>query len=126
MIDKPDPRTIANEIEEITAIVNENEATFEDMEHIDGPDLDEAAKTEAEPNAPSPLSGERLVTEHPLMLLGSLDCKWPIGDPRSSEFRFCGDPRFTTKARHGMKLLPYCEHHVRVSRGLATEDPSQC
>ena len=44
MIDKPDPLTIANEIEEITAIVNENEATFEDMEHIDGPDLDEAGK----------------------------------------------------------------------------------
>jgi hypothetical protein len=127
MIDKPDLHTIANEIEEIIDIVNENETAFDDtVRPIDGPDLDESEKTEPEPNAPSPLNGETLVTQHPLLLLGSLECKWPIGDPRSSEFRFCRDPRFTAKARHGMKLLPYCEHHVRVSRGPATEDPSQC
>ena len=127
MIDKPDPLRIANEIEEIVDIVKENEITFEDtMEHIDGLDLDEAGKTEPEPDAPSLLNGETLVTGHPLMFLGSLECKWPIGDPRSSEFRFCRDPRFTAKAKNGLKLLPYCEHHVRVSRGLATEDPSQC
>lgn len=31
-------------------------------------------------------------------------CKWPIGDPKSSNFRFCGQ-----KSSDG---LPYCEHHA--------------
>ena len=30
-------------------------------------------------------------------------CKWPIGDPRDSDFRFCGKP-----TKNG---LPYCEDH---------------
>lgn len=30
-------------------------------------------------------------------------CKWPIGDPRDKEFRFCG--------KQTVKGLPYCEHH---------------
>jgi hypothetical protein len=67
MIDKLDLPDVA-----ITDVVNENEATFEDMmEHIDGLDLDEAGKSQPEPVAPSPLN--------PLLLLGSLECKWPIG-----------------------------------------------
>jgi hypothetical protein len=105
MIDKPDLPDIANDLMAIT-----------DVEHIDSLDLDEAGKSEPEPDAPSPLN--------PLLSLGSLECKWPIGDPRSSEFRFCRDPRFTAKAKNGLKLLPYCEHHVRVSRGISREDPS--
>jgi hypothetical protein len=96
-------------------MVNENESNAT-MEHIDSLDLDEAGKSEPESDAPLPLN--------PLLLLGSLECKWPIGDPRSSEFRFCRGLRFTAKAKHGTKLLPYCEHHVRVSRGISTEDPS--
>lgn len=115
MIEKLDLPNVANDLEAITDVVNESEVTFEGtMEHIDSPDLDEAGKPEPEPDAPSPLN--------PLLSLGSLECKWPIGDPRSSEFRFCRDPRFTATAKHGMKLPPYCEHHVRVSRGLSTED----
>lgn len=30
-------------------------------------------------------------------------CRWPIGDPQSSEFHFCGRPK--------VPGLPYCEHH---------------
>lgn len=31
-------------------------------------------------------------------------CRWPIGDPRNSDFRFCGCRRVLTK--------PYCEAHI--------------
>jgi GcrA cell cycle regulator len=29
-------------------------------------------------------------------------CRWPLGDPRDRDFRFCGDP---------VVEPPYCEHH---------------
>ena len=34
-------------------------------------------------------------------------CKWPLGDPSSSEFRYCGSPA------HG--TTPYCTHHGKVA-----------
>jgi GcrA cell cycle regulator len=33
------------------------------------------------------------------------DCRWPIGDPQSVDFHFCGEPK---QDGH-----PYCEKHVR-------------
>lgn len=38
---------------------------------------------------------------------GERHCRWPIGDPRSPEFRFCG-----CKSVDG---LPYCVDHARVA-----------
>lgn len=32
-------------------------------------------------------------------------CRWPIGDPRSPDFHFCG--------KHRVEGKSYCEHHVR-------------
>ncbi len=32
-------------------------------------------------------------------------CRWPIGDPQSPEFHFCG--------KNKVPGLPYCEHHAR-------------
>jgi GcrA cell cycle regulator len=34
-------------------------------------------------------------------------CKWPLGDPVSSEFRYCGSPA------HGSG--PYCQHHGKLA-----------
>ena len=34
-------------------------------------------------------------------------CRWPIGDPGSAEFFFCGGSTVTT--------LPYCSYHSRVA-----------
>jgi GcrA cell cycle regulator len=31
------------------------------------------------------------------------DCRWPIGEPRSPDFHFCGKPHAAGR--------PYCEHH---------------
>lgn len=40
-----------------------------------------------------------------LQSLESCSCRWPVGDPQTPEFFFCGG-----KAVPG---LPYCEHHAR-------------
>ena len=42
-----------------------------------------------------------------LMELTERTCNWPIGDPATSEFFFCGG-----KALPG---LPYCAHHSRIA-----------
>ena len=42
-----------------------------------------------------------------LMELTERTCKWPIGDPATSDFWFCGLPTQTGK--------PYCEAHVSVA-----------
>lgn len=39
-------------------------------------------------------------------------CRWPIGDPRDAEFRFCG-----CKVHSG---LPYCAEHAKMAYQAAT------
>lgn len=40
-----------------------------------------------------------------LLQLSEQTCKWPIGDPLSSDFYFCGG--------HALEGKPYCEFHSR-------------
>lgn len=40
-------------------------------------------------------------------------CRWPCGDPGSTEFFFCGGPALTS--------LPYCAHHSRVAYQPASD-----
>ncbi len=47
-----------------------------------------------------------------MMELKERMCKWPIGDPKSQEFRFCGH-----KVTEG---LPYCEHHAMIAYQATT------
>lgn len=42
-----------------------------------------------------------------LLELKECSCRWPIGDPQSEEFYFCG--------RQKKGELPYCEHHAAVA-----------
>jgi GcrA cell cycle regulator len=42
-----------------------------------------------------------------LMQLTERTCKWPIGDPATDEFWFCGHPCAAGK--------PYCEQHVSIA-----------
>ncbi len=35
------------------------------------------------------------------------DCRWPVGDPRHTEFHFCGARQLTGR--------PYCELHWRMA-----------
>jgi GcrA cell cycle regulator len=34
-------------------------------------------------------------------------CRWPLGDPTSSEFRYCGSP--------SSGVGPYCAHHSKLA-----------
>ena len=40
-------------------------------------------------------------------------CRWPMGDPTTPEFRFCGGKAITG--------LPYCPHHSRIAYQPAAE-----
>ncbi|HZP18915.1 MAG TPA: GcrA family cell cycle regulator [Bauldia sp.] len=42
-----------------------------------------------------------------LLALTDQMCKWPLGDPATAEFHFCGHRNFNG--------LPYCEYHSRVA-----------
>jgi GcrA cell cycle regulator len=42
-----------------------------------------------------------------LMQLTERTCKWPVGDPATDDFWFCGLPTVAGK--------PYCETHVAVA-----------
>jgi len=74
----------------------------------------EGGRTEAaQPAAPRPaVAAPSLpaVAEMPgtatVMTLGAHMCKWPIGDPSSTEFSFCG-----RRASEGV----YCQEHARVA-----------
>ncbi len=39
-------------------------------------------------------------------------CRWPLGDARDDDFRFCGAAR---------GLGPYCAEHARMERGDASD-----
>lgn len=42
-----------------------------------------------------------------IMELRETMCRWPLGDPTTPEFRFCGQRSITG--------VPYCPHHARVA-----------
>jgi GcrA cell cycle regulator len=42
-----------------------------------------------------------------ILQLTEQTCKWPVGDPGSAEFYFCG--------RRSEPGMPYCEHHCRIA-----------
>ena len=42
-----------------------------------------------------------------LVQLSERTCKWPLGDPLSAEFRFCGN--------HSHDASPYCQYHARIA-----------
>ncbi|WP_431307584.1 GcrA family cell cycle regulator [Brevundimonas denitrificans] len=68
------------------------------------------------PSVPAPMPD--LPGTATVMTLGAHMCKWPIGDPSSTEFSFCG-----RRASEGV----YCIEHARVAyqpqvkRGGATD-----
>ncbi|MCB1491030.1 MAG: GcrA family cell cycle regulator [Rhodobiaceae bacterium] len=69
--------------------------------------------------APQPEARPRLQEVAPvskkasIMQLTDRVCKWPIGDPQSPEFHFCGND-----AQAG---TPYCSYHVKVAYQPTTD-----
>ena len=67
-------------------------------------------EAEAKPQVPPPVvenvvaMGQQRCT---ILDLGTGKCRWPVGDPSSADFFFCG-----AKTAEG---LPYCGHHSRMA-----------
>jgi GcrA cell cycle regulator len=61
-------------------------------------------RTVSAPSVPAPMPD--LPGTATVMTLGAHMCKWPIGDPSSTEFSFCG-----RRASEGV----YCVEHARVA-----------
>ncbi|KQP50266.1 GcrA cell cycle regulator [Methylobacterium sp. Leaf399] len=62
------------------------------------------------PADPVTLAVSRRVT---IMDLREAMCRWPMGDPTSTDFYYCGDRAITG--------LPYCTHHAEIAYQPATE-----
>jgi len=70
-----------------------------------------APRRSIEASMPHPLPAPILAPEEPgtatVLTLGAHMCKWPIGDPASDSFTFCG--------RRSDREGPYCTEHARVA-----------
>ncbi|MDP4004969.1 GcrA family cell cycle regulator [Methylobacterium sp. NEAU K] len=64
--------------------------------------------------APTPEPVALSVSERvTIMDLREAMCRWPLGDPTTPEFRFCGARSITG--------LPYCTHHAEIAYQPAAE-----
>ena len=102
-------RKPAQEVEIETAIaVVETEAPepVAILSHRPAPDFPVPAA------APEPvaLASSQRVT---IMDLRESMCRWPLGDPTTPDFGFCGDRSITG--------LPYCTHHAQIAYQPAAE-----
>ena len=62
-----------------------------------------------QPQAP-PLSAEATLPQGEgvtIMELREGTCRWPLGDPTTPQFRYCGG--------HAITGLPYCSHHAQIA-----------
>jgi GcrA cell cycle regulator len=70
-----------------------------------------APRRPLEPAAPAQMPTPAMVAEAPgtatVLTLGAHMCKWPIGDPASDGFTFCG--------RRSDREGPYCSEHARIA-----------
>ncbi len=65
---------------------------------------------------PDPIAFDNVVPmsqRRTLLELTEDTCHWPIGDPSSTEFFFCGGKAIAS--------LPYCAHHSRIAYQPASE-----
>lgn len=96
---------------EIETEVDVHIATVADVAVAIEPAPAVAPQPVAAPKAePSPLAVSRRVT---IMDLRESMCRWPLGDPTSPDFHYCGDRAITG--------LPYCTHHAQIAYQPAAE-----
>lgn len=82
--------------------------------------MEAAAPRPVAPSVPAAAPTPELPGTATVLTLGAHMCKWPIGDPSTSDFSFCG-----RRASEGV----YCGEHARVAyqpqvRKSATKDAS--
>ena len=93
----------------IKKLIN-NENTSDGLSKVDDNFLSESGELEAEIDQitlANMIKIEKNAKKLSLLELTEKTCKWPIGDPATSEFWFCGHPSEQGK--------PYCETHVSIA-----------
>ncbi|MBB3952424.1 GcrA family cell cycle regulator [Aureimonas jatrophae] len=81
-----------------------------EMPEPDGSALGAVAEVQASAGVVEAAPATRNLT---LIQLSERTCKWPLGDPLSDEFRFCGN--------HSRDASPYCAYHARLAFQPASE-----
>ncbi len=83
------------------------------VSHRPAPEFPQAA-TPTPATASTPDTAAIAVSQRvTIMDLRESMCRWPLGDPTTPEFRFCGGRSITG--------LPYCTHHAEIAYQPATE-----
>ena len=93
----------------IKKLIN-NENTSDSISKINDNFLSESGELESEVDQvaiANMIKIEKNAKKLSLLELTEKTCKWPIGDPATSEFWFCGHPSEQGK--------PYCEAHVSIA-----------
>lgn len=72
------------------------------------------AEAASVPQPAAPVAVALAVTRRvTIMDLRESMCRWPLGDPTSTDFHYCGDRSITG--------LPYCTHHAEIAYQPAAE-----
>lgn len=102
---------VAEEIETAIAVVEaQAPEPVAILSHRPSPDVPLQAPTPVAAADPVQLAVSQRVT---IMDLRESMCRWPLGDPTTPEFRFCGARSITG--------LPYCTHHAEIAYQPAAE-----
>lgn len=94
------PKPVAQPVMRAVPVVRANGAVSFRVKP--GTAIDPAAPDIAIAGAPDPSTNVTMAG------LTSTTCRWPLGDPASPDFRYCG-------AYHGVEDGPYCRHHHRIA-----------
>ena len=107
----------ADEVEVETAVIVEEPTLPEPpaiVAHRPAPDFPLEPRPAAAAPAPSAQPVALAVSERvTIMDLRDSMCRWPMGDPTSPDFRFCGGRAITG--------LPYCTQHAQIAYQPAAE-----
>jgi len=122
---KAEPKTVTKKTAKQTVTVKKSEKKVADKKATKTPKKAETKKTKVAEKVAEPAKQEKTVVKtaskktkkdlalHELLIQHALQmanlkpnqCRWPIGDPDSDNFHFCGETVFSGK--------PYCYEHCR-------------
>ena len=85
----------------------EKRASRPTVRRVTGPTLPALQSVDRQPALKPPPVVLRAVQLQPRPAGRVSSCCWPLGEPGTPEFRFCGDPTMPAK--------PYCDEHVAIA-----------
>ena len=105
-VDHPS-KTVGVVVAKINKVSGKRRSMLRAMPPVQASDKPAAMTTIVRRPVLRPIETARRSEGIPVTKAGERHCRWPIGDPRSPDFRFCG-----CETQEG---LPYCTHHARIA-----------